>query len=346
MKKNKLIGLVTFMVIMLLLGMQLSHAGDPARIGTASGEQVLIPVGARSMALSGANAAYTSGLEAIYWNPAGFSRMNTRAAGMFSTMQYFGDIGVSYLAVGVQAGQFGSFGFSVKSLSFGDIPLTTLEDSDGASGQTFSPSFVTGAITYARALTDAIYVGVSGKLISESVPRASASAFAFDIGIQYQAIGNIPGFSMGLVVKNIGTKIKYDGSAFLAPATDVGATSSDYRSRPTASHQLPATVELGLGYQRQVAEDHMLTFNGNFVNNNFNNDDWKLGLEYMYTDLIALRGGYIFTENVETEDQLFTYSLGLGLHYNISGTDLMFNYAYRAQQYFDGNNLFEFVIGF
>jgi hypothetical protein len=346
MKKNKLIGLTTFMVVMLLLGMQLSHAGDPARIGTASGEQVLIPVGARSMALAGANAAFTSGLEAIYWNPAGFSRMNSRAAGMFSTMQIFSDISVNYLAVGVDAGQIGSFGFSIKSLGFGDIPLTTLEDSDGASGQTFSPSFVTGALTYSRALTDAIYVGVSGKLISESIPRASASALAFDIGIQYLAVGNIPGFSMGLVVKNIGTKIQYGGSAFLAPATDEGSTTSDFRSRPTASHQLPATVELGLGYERQIAEEHALMLSGNFANNNFGNDDWKLGLEYMYTDLIALRGGYIFTENIESEDQLFTYSLGLGLHYNVSGTDLMFNYAYRAQQYFDGNNLFEFVVGF
>jgi hypothetical protein len=346
MKKNKLIGLVTFMVVMLLLGMQLSQAGDPARIGTASGEQVLIPVGARSMALAGSNAALTSGLEAIYWNPAGFSRMNSRAAGMFSTMQIFSDISVNYLAVGVDAGQIGAIGFSIKSLGFGDIPLTTLEDSDGASGQTFSPSFVTGAITYSRALTDAIYVGLSGKLISESIPRASASALAFDIGIQYLAVGNIPGLSLGLVVKNIGTKIQYGGSAFLAPATDEGSTTSDFRSRPTASHQLPATVELGLGYERKIAEEHALIFSGNFANNNFNNDDWKLGLEYMYTDLIALRGGYIFTENIDSADQLFTYSLGLGLHYNVSGTDLMFNYAYRAQQYFDGNNLFEFVVGF
>ena len=45
-------------------------AGDESRIGTSGGNQVLVPVGARGIALAGSERVYSSGLESIYWNPA------------------------------------------------------------------------------------------------------------------------------------------------------------------------------------------------------------------------------------------------------------------------------------
>jgi hypothetical protein len=345
MKKYKFTWAITFIAVMLFLTALPVYGGDPARIGTAAGEQLLVPVGARTMAMGGSNPAFTKGLEAIYWNPAGLSSMPTTAAGVFSTMQIFNDINVNYIALGVKAGRIGHFGFSLKSFDFGDIPLTTNEDMDGLSGQTFSPTFITAGLTYSRALTDAIQVGVKGKLVSERIPRAQASAFAVDIGIQYHNLGNIQGVSMGLVVKNIGTNLQYSGSGLLTQATDAGSGRQEFRSRPSADHQLPATVELGVGYKRNINEQNAVIVNGNFQNNNFGDDDYKLGLEYTYTDLVALRGGYVFN-NKESEDQLYTFSLGLGLHYKLGNTDLTFNYAFRDVQYFDGNNLFEFIIGF
>ncbi|RMI17012.1 MAG: hypothetical protein D6681_03850, partial [Calditrichaeota bacterium] len=208
--------------------------------------------------------AYTSGLDAIYWNPAGFAGMTTRAAGTFSTMTIFNDIDVNYLAIGVKMGGLGTLGFSLKAFDFGEIPYTTNQDWDGASGRTFSPTFLTGAVTYSRQLTDAIQVGVSGKFISERVPRASGNAVAFDIGIQYHNLGDINGLSMGVVVKNIGTNLKYTGSAFL-----IKDESGNFTDIPTASFQLPATVELGLGYRYNINEQNSFILNGNFVNNNF-----------------------------------------------------------------------------
>ena len=68
--------------------------------------QLLVPVGARDLAMGGANLANTENLEAIYWNPAGLSSMANRAAGQFSTMQIFNDIRVNYVAVAVKASEF------------------------------------------------------------------------------------------------------------------------------------------------------------------------------------------------------------------------------------------------
>ena len=80
MKHRNLIGAIALFMLVLFLGLSLVFAGDPARIGTAAGEQLLVPVGARSLALGGSNVAYTKGLDALYWNPAGLSQLRTMEA--------------------------------------------------------------------------------------------------------------------------------------------------------------------------------------------------------------------------------------------------------------------------
>jgi hypothetical protein len=340
MRNKKIYSLLIWLTLALLIGTVPAFAGDDARIGTAGGVQVLVPVGARDLAMGGSNVANTAGVDAIYWNPAGLSRMKGTAAGAFSTMSIFNDIHVNYLALGFKAGAFGNLGVSLKSFSFGDIPETTIDDPDGLSGRTFSPTFVTAGLTYARRLTDAIQVGFTGKLIYESIPRASGSAFAFDMGIQYNQLGGIPGLAIGLTVKNIGTNLTYKGSGLITQTT------SEYLDRIASNDQLPAVIELGVGYQRTITEENNLLISGVFLNNNFGNDNYKFGAEYNFRDLFALRGGYLLYENTNTSDVLYRFTLGAGLHYNVSGTDLTFDYTYRDSQYFDGNNLFSVGIGF
>lgn len=337
---------VTFATMICLLATAPLFAGDPSRIGTAAGEQLLVPVGARDLALGGANVAFSSGLDAMYWNPAGFSSMKNTAAGMFSTMTIFNSVDVNYMGLGLNVGRIGTIGFSLKVFDFGDIPITTNQDIDGESGATYSPSYMTAALTYSRRLSDAVQVGMNAKFITERIPRASANAMAFDAGIQYHNLGGINGMSMGLVVKNIGTNMQYTGSAFLAQAVDVGSNNQEYREKPTSRHQLPATVELGVGYRRNINENNNIVFMGNFENFNFGNDNFKMGAEYAYNDLIFLRGGYLITQKTDAADQLYRFTLGVGLHYKYGNTDIQLDYAFRDSQYFDGNNLFSLSLGF
>lgn len=343
MRNRKIVIISSFLLLLFTISV---YAGDADRVGTAAGVQVLVPVGARNLAMGGADIATTRGLEAIYWNPAGLSAMQNNANAQFSTMTIFNDIHVNYVAIGVKSGRFGSIGISLKAFDFGDIPLTTREDMDGISGRTYSPTFVTTGLTYSRMLTDAILVGATGKLVYESIPRAAASAFAFDIGIQYRNLGQIQGLNLGLAVKNIGTNMQYSGSGLLGQATEAGASFQDFRARQSSSDQLPSNVQLGLSYQRSFAENNTVTLSSIFQNNNLDNDLFRFGGEYGYSDLVFLRAGYLLHQNTASENQLYTFTVGLGLHYKVGGTDLTFDYAFRDSQYFDGNNLFSLRIGF
>lgn len=343
-KLNKRYEILLLLVFCLLVSMPLL-AGDPARIGTAAGTQLQQPVGARDLAMGGANIVYTNGVDALYWNPAGLSNMETAFGGMFTRNTIFNSINVNYLGLGVRLGNLGSVGFDIKAFDFGDIPMTTIEDMDGSSGATFSPTWATIGLTYANKLTTAIQVGITAKVIYESIPRVSGTAIAFDMGIQYKNIAGIEGVSFGVVMKNIGTNMKYEGSGLTRQVREANGELNFY-DISAASNQLPAYLELGAAYNFAINEQNNLLFAGTFQNNNVENDAVKFGLEYSWNKMVALRGGYVYTNKAETEDVLYTFTIGAGLQYNLGGTTIGIDYAFRDDQYFDANNMFTLKLGF
>ena len=333
-----------WIVLVLFLASLPVYAGDADRIGTAAGTQVLVPVGARDLAMAGSDIVFTKGTDAIYWNPAGLSNMTQKAAGMFSTVNIFGDIRVNYLAVGAGMGKFGHIGFSIKAFDFGDIPLTTIEDMDGSNGRTFSPTFSTLGLTYSNKLTSTINVGITTKLIYESAPRVSATAVAFDIGLQYKNLAGLKGVSFGVVIKNIGSNMQYRGTGLMQEVKVNGR--NEFMRRGAASDQLPASMELGLSYNYKVMEDNNIILSGVFKNNNVQNDEFRFGMEYNYKNFIMLRGGYLYMVNTPAEDVVYSFSLGAGLQYKLGNTMLGIDYAFRNVQYFDASNMFTLHIGF
>ncbi len=116
---------ITFIIKITLLTLFLMvevFASGGKRNGTAGAQELLIPVGARGLAFQGAYISGITGIDAIYYNPAGLGASVGKTEAMFSYMNYIADIGVSYAALSTGFEGFGVIGFSVKSLDFGDIP--------------------------------------------------------------------------------------------------------------------------------------------------------------------------------------------------------------------------------
>ncbi len=338
---------ISKIILFSLLAIQLSFAGDPARYGTAGGMQTVVPVGARYLAMAGANVSTVEGIDGISWNPAGLSNMSGNAAGVFSTMNIFNDVAVNYMAIGANMGGFGNIGVSLKAFDFGDIPVTTVTDPDGAGGGTFSPTFFTLGLTYANRLTDVIQVGVTAKLISESIDRAGATAVAFDAGIQYANLGGFEGLSFGVVMRNIGSSLQYTGSGLNQRAVEVdGASFADFLNREAQIDNLPGSFEIGMSYAVSIDNENALTLFTNFNNYNYGSDDFRFGGEYIWNNMVALRGGYIYATDLAAEAQLYRFTLGGGFNYTLGDVKLNLDYSYRDSQYFDGNNLFSIKVSF
>ncbi len=320
------------------------------RVGTSAAPELLIPVGARDLALGGSTLASTTGIDAMYWNPAGIGRMGRDAEAMFSTMSYIADIGVVYGAVAGRFGEFGVLGLSVKSLDFGDIPLTTTEDPEGVGGRFFSPTYFTLGLTYGRQLTDRISAGVSVKLISETIDRVSASGVAFDFGVQYQGVVGISGLQLGVAVKNIGPQMKFDGAGLLRPAVAAGGRRPEqpYKSE-AASFELPSVVEIGVGYAGSAAENVTYGLSGSFTNNNLYFDEYRVGGELGYNlESVRLFGrlGTGFVPDADDNANIFGLTAGAGVTYMTGGVDLTLDFAYRQVEFFDANTVVSLKVGF
>jgi hypothetical protein len=338
---------VSVVLVLVLLATSMTLAGNKNRIGSAGAQELLIPVGARGIALGGSAISSVTGVDALYWNPAGIVRGANNVETMFSYTSYMADIGVNYAAVVAKAGNIGTFGFSVKSLSFGDIPVTTEDFPDGT-GEKFSPSFLNVGFSYANQLIDRVSVGVTATLISHTIMSTTAAGVGFSFGIQYTGLG-VQGLSLGIALKNVGPSMRMDGSNLYRTANLIDAPNkaAEFLSIKAAPYELPTTLELGVGYVQKFGEKSVVNVSGDFSNNNFSDDEYKLGAEFVYNDMFSARAGYTFAPTIaNSSDYLYGYNLGVGVHTTVSGIHMAVDYAYQYTQYFNGNNIVTIALGF
>jgi len=332
-------------ISLFLIGLWSSlYAGDEARKGTTGADQLLIPVGARGIATGGAMLANLTGLESIYYNPAGLN-LTTGTEAMFSYMSYVADINISYFAVSTSFGELGSVGLSFKTFDFGNIPVTTNDAPDGT-GSTYSPSFLTVGITYSKVLTDRISVGSNFKIISETIQNTSATGFALDVGVQYKFNTEL---AMAAVIKNIGTNMVYSGEDLQQrteiPNSIIGAPSGTYEV-VAEGFQIPSYFEMSLSYDYRFNEQNNFTIGSAYTANNALEDILNFGLEYNYFNSFFLRGGYNYlTEN--SKQNTFGFTAGAGVNYELSdGMNLVFDYAFREVKEFPtANHVFTLKLG-
>ena len=94
---------IALALLALVLTSTQAFAGGGNKEGTAAADQLLIPVGARGIALGSAYTAGLTGVEAIYFNPAGLSGMNHGVEVLFSQMNGLDNDGISYFVIGSNA---------------------------------------------------------------------------------------------------------------------------------------------------------------------------------------------------------------------------------------------------
>lgn len=338
---------LSIVLVMLLLTSTLGFAGGRDRVGSSSGVQLMIPVGARYMAMSGAATAVATGVESIYWNPAGVARSDNAANAMFSHMTYIADMSVNFMAAEANLSPVGHVGFAIKSLAIGEIEITTADNPEGT-GQYFSPTFFTLTFNYGRMLTDRVAFGVNVNLLHEQVPRVGATAFAFDAGIQYSNFANIEGLDFGIAIKNIGPAMSYDGTGLIQPGSvrDSKRPTGPLKLDP-ASFELPSTLEMGLAYTYGLGDMGAVTGSYVFQNNNFYADDNKIAVEYAFDNRFFVRGGYTMGMDVPSDwDYIYGPTFGAGFIQKMSGVTLCLDYAYRTVDIFDANHVFAVKLGF
>ena len=333
-------------IIALMLPFSHAFAGNPQRAGQAGASELLINPWARTSGWGGANVAGVRGLEGIFSNVAGLA-FTEKTELIFSQTQWlkYGDEAVSNISAfgfSQKVGESGVLGFSVMSMNFGDIEITTVDKPAGGLG-TYSPSFMNISLSYAKIFSNSIYGGMTVKMISEQISNVGANGVALDAGIQY-VTGAKDNFKFGIALKNVGPRMSFsgDGLSFRGIVGDA----DDYKmtvEQRSSELELPALLNIGLSYDVNFIQ-HRITGAGTFTSNSFQKDQYRLGGEYSYNEMFMVRLGYTYEDGIRTPSTRTTALRGPSAGFTVelpmgdNGSTFGLDYSYRHTDPFQGSH--------
>ncbi|MEZ4992606.1 MAG: PorV/PorQ family protein [Saprospiraceae bacterium] len=335
-------------LLLFLAGIQLDlRAGNPDRQGEAGAYELLMIPYARTAGLHAMNTASIYGVEAMRLNVAGMGRINKTEVVLGHSL-YLQGTGISMNALGLsqRVGKNGAFGFSLMSIDFGEIKVTTTDQPEGT-GVTYSPNFFNLGFGYAHTFDNKISVGVLMRLVSESISDVSALGFALDAGVQYVA-GEKDNFKFGISLRNIGSRMVFNGEGLSVYTESPGTSGHEITlSQRAAGFDLPSMLNIGMSYDFRFLEINRLTVLGNFTSNSYTTDQVGAGFEYSLKERFMLRGGYKYDLSNASLDPnqkaIYTgLSAGASIEVPLSkenkNTKFGIDYAYRHTRLWSGTH--------
>lgn len=326
-------------------------AGNKDRIGSNGGEQLKINPWTRSRGLANSNSASVKGIAATFLNVAGLAlthKMDLNVS--YSSWLSGAGISVNSVGYGQRVGEYSVIGAGFQSMNFGDIKKTTTALPDGAG--VYNASFNTFYLSYARAFSNNIYAGLTTKIVSEGLDNAKSNAVAFDIGIRY-VTGKLRNISFGIALKNIGGQMQFSGDGL---STKVQVDEKEFTVGKRANGvELPSILNMGMTYDILIDETldeardrfnakHRTSISFNFMSNSFGKDQMSLGVEQAYKELVMIRAGYLYENNISDASTSTIASSGpsfgatLSLPIKKLGSKLGIDYSYTATRNFSGTH--------
>jgi len=228
-----------FMMILILLLSSILFAGEP---GSKAMTFLNIAPNPRVAALGESFTALADDVSAVYWNPAGISKLSDiEIAGNMNL--YLESISYYNLQFAKPFG-FGTLGVNIAMLSYGTID----KYENGSLIGSISPSDILFSAAYSKKLNDYMLIGANLKFISESLSDVySGSGFGIDVGFLYNnpfaaKQSFLTPLNLGLVVQNLGVGPTFDKE----------------------SNGLPLNIKFGLAYKytfyRAVANLKVINF--------------------------------------------------------------------------------------
>ncbi|HIN27221.1 MAG TPA: PorV/PorQ family protein [Candidatus Marinimicrobia bacterium] len=302
--------------------------GSVSNVGTTAASFLDIGIGARSLSMGGAFVAVADDPTALYWNPAGIVNIQTPTAHFFHS-PWLADIRFNHSAVVVPIDRSSSFGFFITSVSMDEMQVRTVKIPQGT-GEYFSVSNVALAGSYARRLTDRFSFGFNIKYIQEKIWHMNAGGLAVDLGSLF--VTKNSGVRIGMSVSNFGGKSAMEGYDtevdYDVDETMYGNNDKIDAHLNAMKWPLPLVFRAGVSKDLIQSDIYKLTLAGDAVHPNNNVEYLNLGFEYIFRDILALRGGQAF---LGMEDSKQGLTLGLGLNYQIPrGPRITLDYAYRS----------------
>ncbi|MES2428461.1 MAG: type IX secretion system outer membrane channel protein PorV [Bacteroidota bacterium] len=320
----------------------------------------------RSGAMGEAGVALSPDVNANYWNPSKLafldSASNSVSASYSPWLRHLvPDVSLSYLSFAHKLDDRNTIGASLRYFNLGSIQLV---DANQVDQGTYRPSEFSIDGSFARKFGNNFSLGLTLRYIHSNLSNQSfasgasqdtkaGNAVAADVSMYHtssiQQFGKDATFSYGVNISNIGTKVSYSDvgpSYFLPTNLKIGAANTlnidDF-------NQFTLTFDIN---KLLVPTPPIRDANGNVIQGHDDNVSvpagifgsfadapggfseeikeisFSPGIEYVYDQQFALRGGYFYENSAKGGRQYLT--LGVGLKYDVYKFD--FSYLAASQQ--------------
>jgi len=243
-----------------------------------------------------------------------------------------------------------------KSFSIGSIPITTVQNPDPGTLGTYKPNLMNINVSFAKSFSNSISGGFNLKIISESIKDMSGVGVAIDAGIQY-VTGPYDNVHFGVTLKNIGPTMKFSGDGIsLRVFMDQNSNQQFTMVQRVDDFELPTQLSIAAAYDFLFAETNRITVAGNFNSNSFTKDQFTLGLEYGWREILMIRAGYTYENGIWSkegykngflnDDDCMNINRGLSAGVSIKvplskkedGLKLAVDYSYRDTYIYNGTH--------
>jgi hypothetical protein len=320
----------------------------------------------RSGAMGDAGVALSPDVNANYWNPSKLAFLDSAANSISLSYSPWlrhlvPDVSLSYVSFAHKLDSRNTIGASLIYFNLGSIQLVDANQNDQG---TYRPSEFSFDASFARKFGNNFSLGLTMRYIHSNLSNQSfasgssqqtkaGNAIAADVSMYhtntYQQFGKDATFSYGLDISNIGSKVSYSDagpSYFLPTNLKLGIANTlniDDFNQVTFAFDINKLL---------VPTPPIRDANGNIISGHDDNISvpagifgsfsdapggfseeikeisFSPGIEYVYDQQFAIRGGYFYENAAKGGRQYLT--LGLGLKYDIYKFD--FSYLAASQQ--------------
>ena len=281
--------------------------------GSVAGAHSLqIPPGARANGLGEASVAIAQDATAAWWNPAGLAFLRGKTLGLMHSQlvpDLADDIYYEYLGWVSHLESWGTYSANLIFLSYGESDITY--DSPESQG-TFSSYEFSPSIAYGMQLNENTAIGLGLKYVRvdlapiEAVHDFNREGAGSSMAVDFGFMRYFGSTSLGLVLSNFGPNISFINEEQSDPLP------RHFKLGGARTWYLPE----GLGHVLATADFNKMLVPGGPVT-------WNGGVEFQYSDLMALRMGYVHDPDGDITDLTF----GAGFHVSLGSRELYLDYA-------------------
>jgi hypothetical protein len=278
------------------------------RPGSSTAQFLDIGVSPRAEAMAGAYVSVAEGAEGAFYNPAAMARTaGTDIA--FSVTRWFADINHEFFALAHNVGGDQVIALSVTALQTDEMLVRTPLQPDGT-GETFYAGNYRFGISFARALTDRVSIGITGNYVTLYLYKDfHRSAYAGDIGILYDT--GTRNIKFGFLLANFGSSVTFVHE----------------------SYPMPTSFAFGISANALEFTDHRVMISVAARKPNDGGPKGTIGAEYSFQDLFFVRGGY-------HDDEVKTFAVGAGIKVRLDSYALQADFSYTEFRLLGGTQRF------